>query len=269
MKRRKFIKTAAVAGIGLGYIPTIFGQESTTSVSYVGEDLDLYAVLDLFEQSENIEEFEKALNSEGQGINNLDLNEDGNVDYIKVDEIIEENTHLIILQVEITENEFQDVATIEIENKSDTDITLQAIGAEELYGENYIVEPTTESTSTTTVVHVHSSPVIIVMFRPGYRAWRSPWRWRAHPKWWRRYKRVAHTTYRSRRARNTRRARYRKTTRRRSTRARNMYSPRKKTSNKYKKTNTKQTQQKNQSKSQQQKKGSTTQQQSSKKKKKK
>ena len=246
MKRRKFIRTAALAGAGIAYMPKIFAQDSTTAVSNVGEDLDLYAVLDLFEQSENIEEFEKALNSEDQGINNLDLNEDGEVDYIKVDEIIEENTHLIILQVEISENEFQDVATIEIEKKSDTDISMQAIGAEELYGEIYIVEPTTESTSSTTVVHVHSSPVIIVMFRPGYRAFRSPWRWRARPPWWRPYKHVARTTYRSRRARYTRRARYRKTTRRRSTRARNMYSPRKKTSNRYKKSSAKQTQNKKQ-----------------------
>ena len=64
MKRRKFIKTAAVAGAGFIYMPNIFGQDDTTAVSNVGEDLDLYAVLELFEKSENLEEFEKALNSE-------------------------------------------------------------------------------------------------------------------------------------------------------------------------------------------------------------
>ena len=62
MKRRKFIRTAALAGAGIAYMPKIFAQDSTTAVSNVGEDLDLYAVLDLFEQSENIEEYEKALN---------------------------------------------------------------------------------------------------------------------------------------------------------------------------------------------------------------
>ena len=116
MKRRKFIKTAGAAGIGFSVLPA-FAQDSTTAVSNVGEDLDLYAVLDLLEESENLEEFEKALNDEEKGINNLDLNEDGEVDYIKVDESVEENTHLIILQVEVEENDFQDVATIEIEKK--------------------------------------------------------------------------------------------------------------------------------------------------------
>ncbi|MCK4894510.1 MAG: hypothetical protein KAT07_11110, partial [Calditrichia bacterium] len=185
MKRRKFIKKAGAAGIGLFFIPA-FAQDDTTAVSYVGEDLDLYAVLDLLEESENLEEFEKALNSEEKGINNLYLNEDGEVDYIKVDESIEENTHLIILQVEVEENDFQDVATIEIEKKADDDYILQAVGAEELYGEDYIVEPETEpQESGTTVVVVHTWPLILFLFRPGYHPWRSPWLWLVRPIWWR------------------------------------------------------------------------------------
>jgi hypothetical protein len=185
MKRRKFIKTAGVAGAGMVTIPAfIRAQETITAVSNVGEDLDLYAVLDLLEESENLEEFEKALNSEEKGINNLDLNEDGEVDYIKVEETVEENTHLIVLQVEIEENDFQDVATIEIEKKAEDDISVQAVGAEEFYGEDYIIEPVTEKTeTTTTVVHVHTWPLILFIFRPRYSPWRSPWRWRARPIW--------------------------------------------------------------------------------------
>jgi len=221
--------------LGLTFLPVV-ARDDTTAVSNVGEDLDLYAVLELFEEAEDLEAFEKALNSEDKGINNLDLNEDGEIDYIKVDETIEENTHLIILQVEIKENEFQDVATIEIEKKGEDDYVLQAVGAEELYGEDYIVEPDTEaSSSSTTVVYVHSWPVIRVIFRPGYRAWRSPWRWRARPPWWRPFRPVARSAYRNRWARSTRRARYRRTTVRRSTRGRNMYKSRRKTSNRYKK----------------------------------
>ena len=235
MKRRKFIKTAGVAGAGLVIVPG-FAQETTTAVSLVGEDLDLYAVLDLFAESETLEEFEKALNNEDQGINNLDLNGNGEVEYIKVDEIVEENTHLIILQVEIEENEFQDVATIEIEKKSDDDYTLQVIGAEELYGENYIVEPATDTSSTsTTVVHVHTYPVVVVMYSPVYTPWISPWRWGARPIWWLPWRMVARSAYRNRWAKSARRSRYRRTTKRRSTRGRNMYKSRKKTSNRYKK----------------------------------
>ena len=41
-----------------------------------GEDLDLYAVIDLFKESESIEDFEQALNGESNGVNNLDLDGD-------------------------------------------------------------------------------------------------------------------------------------------------------------------------------------------------
>ena len=49
-----------------------------------GDNLDLYAALDLFQKSKTIEEFEASLNDESTGINNLDLDVDGNVDFIKV-----------------------------------------------------------------------------------------------------------------------------------------------------------------------------------------
>ena len=39
-----------------------------------GDDLDLYAVLNLFQKSKTIEAFEKSLNDEKAGIVNLDLN---------------------------------------------------------------------------------------------------------------------------------------------------------------------------------------------------
>jgi len=42
-----------------------------------GDDLDLYAVLDLFQKSKTIEAFEKSLNEEKASIVNLDLNNDG------------------------------------------------------------------------------------------------------------------------------------------------------------------------------------------------
>jgi hypothetical protein len=237
MKRRKFIKTAGVAGAGMVTIPAfIRAQETITAVSNVGEDLDLYAVLDLLEESENLEEFEKALNSEEKGINNLDLNEDGEVDYIKVEETVEENTHLIVLQVEIEENDFQDVATIEIEKKAEDDISVQAVGAEEFYGEDYIIEPVTEKTeTTTTVVHVHTWPLILFIFRPRYSPWRSPWRWRARPIWWRPWRPIARATYRNRWARSARRSRYRRTKTRSSSRSRNMYKTQRKTAKRYQK----------------------------------
>ncbi len=61
-------------------------QEEITVVaptSEAAEGLDLKAVSELFKDSENLEEFEKALNDPEVGINNLDLDENGEVDFIR------------------------------------------------------------------------------------------------------------------------------------------------------------------------------------------
>ena len=59
-------------------------QNDTPLLGLPGDDLDLYAVLNIFQKSKTIEDFEKSLNEEKTGIVNLDLNEDGNADFIKV-----------------------------------------------------------------------------------------------------------------------------------------------------------------------------------------
>ena len=69
-----------------------------------GDGLDLYAVLDLFQQSKTIEDFEKALNEEKSGIVNLDLNNDGDADFIKVVTEQDGDNFLFILQDDISEN---------------------------------------------------------------------------------------------------------------------------------------------------------------------
>jgi hypothetical protein len=45
-----------------------------------GDNLNLYAVMNLFQESETLEAFERSLNEENTRINNLDLNNDGYVD---------------------------------------------------------------------------------------------------------------------------------------------------------------------------------------------
>jgi cystathionine beta-lyase family protein involved in aluminum resistance len=81
----------------------------------VAEGLDLYVAAKIFKDSENLEEYEKALNDPAIGINNLDLDEDGYIDYIRIVEQVVDDTYMIMLQVPLGQNEFQDVATIEIE----------------------------------------------------------------------------------------------------------------------------------------------------------
>ncbi len=64
----------------------VFSQttKKSDSLGLPGDNLDLYAVLDLFQKSKTIEDFEKSLNLEKTAISNLDLNLDKKVDFIKV-----------------------------------------------------------------------------------------------------------------------------------------------------------------------------------------
>ncbi|HLP71285.1 MAG TPA: hypothetical protein VK155_00180, partial [Bacteroidales bacterium] len=62
-----------------------------------GDNLNLYAVMNLFQESKTIEEFERKLNEEDSRINNLDLNNDGYVDYINVTDHADGNVHTIVL----------------------------------------------------------------------------------------------------------------------------------------------------------------------------
>ena len=65
----------------LGYITT---QAQVNDWEVPGDNFSLEGALELFKKSSSPEEFERLLNSSDSKVNNLDLNEDGFVDYIKV-----------------------------------------------------------------------------------------------------------------------------------------------------------------------------------------
>jgi hypothetical protein len=117
--------------------------ETDSELGLPGDNLDLYATLDLFQQSKTIEEFEASLNDDKSGINNLDLNVDGDVDFIKVVTKKEGDDFTFILQVDVLEKEPQDVAVILV-SKSDDKVTIQMVGDENLYGKDYVIEPKSE-----------------------------------------------------------------------------------------------------------------------------
>ena len=170
-----------------------FAQEDVTIISptsEAAEGLDLEAVGELFKESENLEAFEKALNDPDTGINNLDLDENGEVDFIRVVEEIAEDTHIIILQVPLGEDEFQDVATIEIEKSDEDEYNMQVHGNEDLYGPDYYLAPTG--------VRIHTWPIITWIYRPVYRPYRSRYYWGFYPRWWRPYRPVTVRVYRTR-----------------------------------------------------------------------
>jgi hypothetical protein len=79
-----------------------------------GDNLNLYAVMKLFQESQTLEDFERKLNDENSRINNLDLNGDNLIDYIMVKDYPDGNVHNIVLQVALNQNEKQDVAVFTV-----------------------------------------------------------------------------------------------------------------------------------------------------------
>jgi hypothetical protein len=69
-----------------------FAQDVTTitaSSDDVSDNLDLEAVASIFGESKDLEDFEKRLNDPKTQISNLDLNNDGEVDYLRIMETSE------------------------------------------------------------------------------------------------------------------------------------------------------------------------------------
>src|ERR1700757_4054105 len=135
---------------------TGFAQSPKDSLGLPGDNLDLAAVLNIFKESTSTEDFEKKLNAADTKINNLDLNHDGQVDYIRVIESGNDKNRELVLQVPVSKSESQDVAVIQLEKKDNNLAHVQIVGDETLYGKNYIIEPqeqpqaATQTTQSTT-----------------------------------------------------------------------------------------------------------------------
>jgi hypothetical protein len=167
-----------------------------------GDNLNLFAVMNLFQESETLEGFERGLNDPEKMINNLDLNGDNYVDYIMVHDYKDGDINTIVLRVALNAREMQDVAVFTVQRLRDGSALVQLIGDEALYGKNYIVEPNYAETpnpgynprrprqkKNVTVVHttyyeVAHWPIIVYMHQPTYVVWRSSWYWGYYPSYW-------------------------------------------------------------------------------------
>ena len=141
--KTRFVKLASLLLLMFSFSVSSAQQDVTivAPTSEVADGLDLKAVSVLFQDSENLESFERALNDSETGINNLDLNEDNEADFIRVVEQADGDARLIILQVPLAENEFQDVATIEVEKNGDDAYNMQVHGSAVIYGYDYYIAP--------------------------------------------------------------------------------------------------------------------------------
>jgi hypothetical protein len=171
------------------------------STGLPGDNFSLEGAMELFKKSGSPEEFEKMINSEDNKVNNLDLNEDGEIDYIKVIDKSESNVHAFILQAAVSETESQDIAVIELEKTSEGNAVAQIVGDEDIYGEETIIEPAEEvksnagATTSNVTVNVWTWPAVRYVYGPAYRSWISPWGWRTRPVWWKPWRPVRHRIY--------------------------------------------------------------------------
>jgi hypothetical protein len=202
----KALFTTALLAILMATATTVQAQDWREDyLGLPGDNLNLYATMKLFQESETLEGFERDLNSEDMGINNLDLNGDRLVDYINVTDYVDGRVHNIVLSVALNKKHRQDVAVFIIERFRNGSVQIQLVGDEALYGRNYIIEPYYDNNYagtanpgyygrpsgnvqvtviTTSAWEIANWPVVRYMYYPGYLAWRSPWYWGYWPTYY-------------------------------------------------------------------------------------
>lgn len=152
---------------------------TTRATSYdISDNLDLDAVASIFGQSKDLEDFEYRLNDPDNRISNLDLNEDGYIDYLRVIENSSNENSLVVIQAVLDKDIYQDVATIEIERERDGNHRIQIVGNDYIYGPNYIIEP----------VFVRRPFIFSFFWGPRYVAYYSPYYWNYYPRWYSYYR---------------------------------------------------------------------------------
>ncbi len=100
------------------------------------EGLDLELLVPLVREAKDAEDLERRLN-EKDGINNLDLNADGKVDFIKVTEFGNKDAYGFSLTTQPEEGQEQELATIEIKRDDEEKATVQVSGNQQIYGSNH------------------------------------------------------------------------------------------------------------------------------------
>ncbi len=202
---KKLILLSILAFLFGGALQLSAQKQSEEYLGLPGDNFNLFAAMNLFQESETLEGFERNLNDPEVMVNNLDLNGDKFVDYIMVMDYPDGDVHNIVLRVALNKNEYQDVAVFTVQKFRDGSVQIQLVGDEALYGPNYIVEPNYDETPnpgytaksslrrskrnnvtvvTTTYYEVASWPLIVYINRPTYVVWRSSWGWGYYPEYW-------------------------------------------------------------------------------------
>ena len=177
-------------GHGQVYVNDVQPSQPTVTVTpevlNLGDNLDLQALGALVQKSQNAQSIEDSLNSNGS-INNLDLDGDGNVDYIKVTEYGSGNTRGFSFAVDLPNNQSQEVATIEI-NQNGNNAQMNINGNQQLYGQNNSYQS-----------HISVSDLLIMHYLfSSHSYYHSPYRYGYYPRYYHSYRSVPVRSYHSR-----------------------------------------------------------------------
>jgi hypothetical protein len=162
-------------------------NQTVTITQEAKDGLDLAALAELVKEVKSAKHLEKEINREG-GINNLDLNADGKVDFIKVTEFGNKNdAYGFSLTVEPKDGEEQEIATIQIV-KGEEKAEIQVRGNEQVYGHNHYYRSHSPLTSF----------LLWSYLATPHRYYSSPWHYGSYPSYYNSYSTVSHNVYRSR-----------------------------------------------------------------------
>lgn len=164
----------------------------TPEVANLGDNLDLQALGELVKNSTSAQDIEDKLNQNGS-INNLDLNNDGSVDYIKVTEYGSGNQRGFSFTVDVSSGQTQEIATIEVaQGSNNAQMNIQ--GNQQLYGNNGYYQS-----------HYSLTDLMIMHYLFSYhRPYYSPYHYGYYPSYYHSYRSRPYSSYRSSVARTTR-----------------------------------------------------------------
>ncbi len=183
---------------------------------YLGDNFSLEGALETFKDSRSVDEFENRINSRDNFVNNLDLNNDGRTDFIRVSDVSEDrNNRLLVMQAVLGRRDVQDVAVIAIEKTGRRRANLQIIGDEYLFGPDMVLEPNDiayhqnrrgygpagDAVVTRGFINVFYWPIVRNIFAPRYTYYRSPYYWGYYPRVWNPWRPFYYNTYYDRCAR--------------------------------------------------------------------
>jgi hypothetical protein len=196
---------------------TAFSNETVGVLQDRGANFNLKGALTLFEQAKSVRQFEKMINNQNNTVNNLDLNNDGNTDYIIVNDKKDDHGHTLVLSTALSADKSQDIATIKITKLGDNIANVQIKGDTALYPSNVFSESVDDNGGITTAdnnqvdlgtsskdqynqttINVWGWPIVQYMYSPIYSVYTSPYYWNYQPHWYRPWRPIAYHTFYSR-----------------------------------------------------------------------